>query len=150
MRRAIRPCVTGLLLLVLLTGCGRSIATRALGFTVTPDANDHTPVPVELVVAYDPELVPALLELTARQWFESRQQLLRDYPRGLRAHLWELVPGQNLPSEALPLERRGAAAAFVYADFRAPGAHRIRVDPYDRVVLRLTRDSVQLEGPQSR
>lgn len=146
MRRSIISHASVILLILLLVGCGRSIATRSLGFTVAPDANDHAPVPVELVVVYDGALVPQLLELSAREWFQGRQQLLRDHPRGLRAHLWELVPGQDLPMQELPLDRSGAAAAFVYADYRTPGAHRIRVDSYARVRLRLTAEEVQVEG----
>lgn len=146
MRRSIAAHATVILLILMLVGCGSSISTRSLGFTVAPDANDHAPVPVELVVVYDGTLVPQLLELSAREWFDGRQQLLRDHPRGVRTYLWELVPGQNFPMQALPLDRSGAAAAFVYADYRSPGAHRIRIDSYSKVRLQLTADEVLVEG----
>lgn len=131
--------------LFLLTSCGPSISTRALSFQVDPEANEQSPVPVELVVIYDPEVMPALLEMTARQWFEARRQLLLDHPRGIRSHLWELVPGQELPLQRLPLPRDGAVAALVYADYRSPGPHRVRVDTFRRVRLRLTPDELVLE-----
>ena len=141
----IRSSLCTLIVAVLLTGCGPTIETRALGFRVDPEANDRSPVPVELVVAYDPEIVPTLLEMTARQWFERKNQLLLDHPAGLRTHLWELVPGQVIPMEGLPVPRKGAVAAFVYADYRAPGPHRVRVDPFRRPLLRLTPVELVLE-----
>lgn len=137
-------CVA-LLFAALLGGCGPSIETKTLGFEVAPDANDRTPVPVELVVVYDEEVLPLLLELTARQWFEGREQLLLDHPRGVRSYLWELVPGQELPTMRLPMPRDGALAAVVYADYLSPGAHRVRIDPYRQVMLRLTAEELVVE-----
>ena len=103
-RRLLR-LAAGLIASLALTSCGPSIETRSLGFVVAPDANDQSPIPVELVVVYDEEVLPLLLELTARQWFEGRQQLLLDHPRGIRSYLWELVPGQELPTMRLPVPR---------------------------------------------
>lgn len=138
MRRAAAAVLLGLML----TGCGPSIATRSLGVVVEPGANNQSPVPVELVVVRDPEIVPLLLEMTARQWFDGRDQLLLDHPSGLRSHLWEFVPGQELPMQPLPVPSNGAVAAFVYADYFTPGPHRVRVDPYSRLLLRLTADEL--------
>ncbi|MEX2570225.1 MAG: hypothetical protein WD737_02900 [Gemmatimonadota bacterium] len=137
--------VAGLTLLLAVGACGPAIETRALGFSVDADANDRSPVPIELVVAYDPEVVPLLLELTARQWFERRSQLLLDHPTALRSELWELVPGQELPIERLPLPRDDAHAAVIYADYLTPGAHRIRIDPYRRVLVRVTREELVVD-----
>lgn len=132
-------------MLLVLSACGRAIETRMVGFEVAPEANDRSPVPVELVVVYDAEVLPLLLELTARQWFAARGQLLLDHPTGLRSQMWELVPGQELPMQRLPVARKGAHAAFVYADYLGPGAHRIRIDPYERVLVRLGADDLELE-----
>ncbi len=130
---------------LVVTACGPSIATRALGVTVDPGANNASPVPVELVVVYDPEILPLLLEMTARQWFDGRDQLLLDHPRGVRTQLWEFVPGQEMPMRRLPLPRDGAVAAFIYADYFTPGPHRVRIDPYSRILIRLTPDEVVVE-----
>jgi type VI secretion system protein len=130
---------------LLFAACGPSISTRAVAFSVDPEVNQRSPVPVELVVVYDNEVLPILLELTARQWFLSRQQLLLDHPRAIRSQLWELVPGQQLPMQRLPVPRDGAVAAFVYADYLTAGPHRVRVDPYARILLRLTPDELIVE-----
>lgn len=139
MRVARRSALT---LLLALTACGPSIATKSVAVVVEPGANNSSPVPVELVVVYDPEILPLLLEMTARQWFDGRAQLLLDHPTSLRTHLWEFVPGQELPMQRLPVPRDGAVAAFIYADYFTPGPHRVRIDPYSRVLLRLTADEL--------
>lgn len=139
--------ISGLILVLLaasLSACGPSISTKRVGFSVAREANDRSPVPVELVVVYDVEVLPVLLELSAREWFAARGQMLLDHPRAVRTQLWELVPGQEVPLQQLPVPRKGAIAAFVYADYLMPGPHRIRIDPYARALIHLTEESMVL------
>lgn len=110
-----------------------------------PEANNTSPVPVELVVAYDDELVKVLGAMTARDWFRQRAQLRQDNPRGLRTLAWEFVPGQSVPLQPLPVRRKKARGAFVFADFYAPGDHRVRVDPFKRILLTLREDGFSVD-----
>ncbi|HEX8272503.1 MAG TPA: hypothetical protein VF615_07595 [Longimicrobiaceae bacterium] len=119
--------------------------TGSMAVYVAPEANNTSPVPVELVVAYDDELVKVLAGMTARDWFRQRAQLRQDNPRGMRTLAWEFVPGQSVPLQPLRVPRKKAKGAFVFADFYAPGDHRVRVDPFKRILLTLREDGFSVD-----
>lgn len=130
--------------LLLAAGCGSPVRTRAFAVQVAPEANDRSPVPVALVVVYDPSLLETVAALTARDWFRQREQLARDFPGGFTALSWEFVPGQRVPLQPVRFRHRRARGAFVFADYAAPGDHRIRIDPYRRVTIRLLDDDLSV------
>ena len=141
----IAPALCAALLLAGAAGCRPAVKTGSMAVYVSPEANNTSPVPVELVVAYDDELVKVLSEMTARDWFRQRAQLRQDNPRGLRTLAWEFVPGQSVPLQPLEVKRRKARGAFVFADFYAPGDHRVRVDPFKRILLTLREDGFSVD-----
>lgn len=126
-----------LALLIGLVGCGPKIHTKSFYVKVVDDANDRSPVPVEFVLAKDEEATTALAALSARDWFDRRDQILLDNPDRIQSHLWEFVPGQDFPLTELPFSRKGAVALFIFAAYLNPGTHRARVDPMEVVDLRL-------------
>lgn len=135
------------LLLVTLSGClpgflpgvsgGPEVATRGFEVVAAPDANQESPVPVDLVLLGSEPLVALIAGLTARQWFDQRSQLLRDHPKDLDYRGWEFVPGQVATIDEFPFESRRGVALFVFADYLSEGAHRVRVDPLEKFRLRL-------------
>lgn len=152
--RLVPPAVRGFwgtlplcLILVLLSGClpgflpgvggGPEVATRSLEVIAAPDANQESPVPVDLVLLRSEPLVALIAGLTARQWFDQRSQLLRDHPKDLDYRAWEFVPGQVATIDEFPFESRKGVALFVFADYLSEGAHRVRVDPLEKFRLRL-------------
>lgn len=134
----------GLALAAGAAGC-RPVKTRAIAVYASPEANRESPVPVELVVAYDDETVKVLSGMTARDWFRQRAQLRQDNPRGLRSVAWEFVPGQSVPLRPLGVQRKKAKGAFVFADYYAPGDHRVRVDPFKRILITLREDGFSVD-----
>lgn len=90
-------------------------------------ANDNSPVAVDLVMVHEEPLVEQILALTAQEWFDQRDQLRVDHPRGLTVFSWEVVPGQTLTA---PVRGEQAAwAGIVFTKYQTPGPHRLRVDP---------------------
>ena len=141
--------VAALLLLFLASqpGCGVAARTRSLfggdlkmAVMISPELNQNAPVAVDLVVVYDKALVKKLQELSAREWFLERDQLLRDFPKGFDRWGWEWVPGQEVPEQTMTF-RLGASGAFLFADYLGPGAHRQAVDPHEHFLLELGTDS---------
>jgi type VI secretion system protein len=127
-------------------GCG--VATRArslLGGRVdvrvalSETANRNHPVAADLVVVRDPELLERLLGMSAREWFRQRDQIQRDFLPGkdLDVWSWEWVPGQRVPEQEIPLAA-GAEGGIVFADYRTPGAHRARFNPFSDVFIQFT------------
>lgn len=129
-----------------LAGCipfvgGSPVQLRGYALSAAPAANDSSPVAVDVVVVTDRALVAPVSKLSAADWFATRGQLLLDNPRGLAVTSLEPVPGQALPFQRLRWKGT-AQAAFVFAGYAAPGHHRVRVDPYPWITIRLADDSV--------
>lgn len=113
-----------------------------LQVVIAPKSNKNSPIPVAFVAVNDPKLFQKLGEMTAKQWFEQREQLHRDYPSGdaFTEWEWEYVPGQSPPPVVIQVDGR-AIGAMIFANYRVAGDHRFRVGPQRRM-----RISLQDEG----
>jgi len=88
---------------------------------VSPAANSNNPIPMDLVMVLDKKLVKEVAKLTAKDWFERRVQVQRDYPNLTEVIPWELVPGQHTGSISIDMNVK-TQGAF---SFRAiPGPRR--------------------------
>lgn len=139
---AILVVVAGLL------GCGSSptYVRYQIDFQLTRRANQNSPVAVALVVAKDQKFFENVAgKLTAKQWFEQREQLHRDDPSGhhFTEWKWEYVPGNPPPSQVISIES-DAVAAVIFANYRAPGEHRVRVPPARRLLIDLGDEDVMV------
>ena len=121
--------------LAVAAGCGGGLKTREYSIDVHPQANAHSPVRVEMVAVYDRKMLAEVAGLPAGDWFRRRAQFERDYPDGWRSMRWEFVPGQGVALHRLELSRRGARALLLWADYAEEGPHRVRLDPFKRVVI---------------
>ncbi|GBC62151.1 hypothetical protein DENIS_3114 [Desulfonema ishimotonii] len=150
-KAAKNPCsgpawlVTLLLLTGILISCGIGVRTRALfgddlavSVSLSPEANLNSPVALELVLIYNEKMMAYLSEKTARQWFEERKQIRRDYieNQDFNAWYWEWVPGQDVPDQEIPLTPR-AVGGIIFADYLSPGNHRARFDPFKDIRIHL-------------
>ncbi len=116
-------------------GCGLVSFTQGmfggrlpLEVTVAAAANQGSAVAVEVLVVYDKKVLDKILALPARTWFETASQYERDFPASFERSRWEWVPGQQVARQEIEY-RAGAKAAVIFADYLAPGAHRLRLDP---------------------
>ncbi|WP_454712745.1 hypothetical protein [Cupriavidus nantongensis] len=148
MRLALRWLAT-LWLAALLGGCaaaswlgfkGDKVNWKQVTLTAADDANGNSPVAVDVVLVSDAALQARLAELPAAKWFAGRGDLGSTYPGALRYRSWELVPGQRLEIAAQALQGPRVAAAFVFANYQAPGAHRARIEQFNGTL------AVQLDG----
>ena len=113
---------------------------------VSQEVNQRSPVAVDLLVIYDQTLLDQILEMTAKDWFEQREQFQRDFPDGYKSWEWEWVPGQAVPPQKLPLHARRVKGGVLFADYSAPGAHRAPIDLRKPVTIVLGRDSFSLSN----
>jgi type VI secretion system protein len=115
-----------------------------LEVTLTPRANQNSPVAVSFVVAKEEKFFENVVtKLTAKQWFEQREQLHRDDPSGQRftEWEWEYVPGSPPPPVVIEVDGN-AVAAMIFANYRAPGDHRIRITPAKKLRIELGDEDV--------
>jgi type VI secretion system protein len=151
-RREGRAALVATALMLTLGGClwgGGPVKLRGYSVASGEEANDRSPVAVDVVVVTDRALVEPVSKLAAGDWFAARRQMLLDHPRGLQVTSLEPVPGQRLPWQRVRW-RGKAVAAFVFAAYPTPGDHRVRVDPYPWIVIHLTADSLAVAHPRRR
>ncbi len=140
-------------LLIAASSCGIGVRTRAMlggklrvKVEIAENVNLNSPIAVDLVVVYEEKLQERLLVTTSREWFENKEQIKRDYMEGegLDFWSWEWVPGQQVPVQKFPL-KPSAEAAFIFADYLTPGAHRYRIDPFESVSIKLNENEYKVE-----
>lgn len=114
---------------------GPRIALSDLRLEVAREANDNTPLRVELVAPRDEELLATLLGLSAAQWFDPLANYRRDHPDTLRSWDYELPPGATLHLKPAPFAGAKAAGLVLFANYKGKGAYRLRLDTYRRAVV---------------
>jgi type VI secretion system protein len=123
-----RPAVFPALLLslgVTASACAPGLLKATI--SVDPEANGNTPVSLSVIVVYEKAVVPKLMELSAKQWFQQREQFLRDHPKEMEENLWEFVPGQQVPPFNRKL-KKAPKQGIIFANYRSPGTHRYLFD----------------------
>lgn len=123
----------------LTTGCVKlspDVYLETIALTVADRANENNPVAVDLLVVNEEALLEEILKLSARDWFQKRPQYIRDFPTGIDLKSWELVPGSSVPPTEIDVRRR-ARGAVVFANYYAPGPHRLRLPDQSKVRLLL-------------
>jgi type VI secretion system protein len=151
----VRGAVLALCLVVaaLSQGCGIGVKTRALvggkvkvQVFVSQNANQNNPVAVDLLMVYDKNLLKELTRMSAKEWFEKREQIRRDYSEGtgFDAWEWEWVPGQNVNLQELPL-KPAAIGGLVFANYLTNGVHRGRFDPHTSVAMNFLETTFTVE-----
>jgi type VI secretion system protein len=154
-KRSARIPTVGILLLAAsgMVGCDVGVRTRALfgqevkiQVVVAPRANQDHPIAVDLLRVYDGNLLAELLKLSAGEWFEKREQFKRDYPEkvGFESWEWEWTPGQSVPILTVPLDAL-ARGGIIFANYFTKGAHRVRVDPNESILINLRADGFSVE-----
>lgn len=141
-RRAARLMIT--LCLAGLAGCsmlfpsGDKVKWDELTLVASNDANNDSPVAVDVVFVADQAMLARIAELPASKWFAARTDLVGTFPNAIRYQSWELVPGQQLVVPGEKLRGPRVAGVFVFADYPGPGAHRVRVERFNgRLVVQL-------------
>ncbi len=112
---------------------------------VATAANHNAPVPVAVVAVLDRKLLDKVLDMTAAQWFAKREQLRRDFPAGdaFEEWEWEFVPGQTPPMAVIEVDR-DALGAVIFANYRTPGEHRVRIGPQRKLRIDLGEDDISV------
>jgi type VI secretion system protein len=138
-----------------LTGCGifgssgEKVSWSQMTLTASDDLNNNAPVAVDVVLVSDRTLLDRIADLPASKWFSARADLAATFPKGLRYRSWEMVPGQRLEVPGDTFSGPRVAAAFVFANYQGPGAHRVRIDTFSgRMVVLLNGTAFTVSATQ--
>jgi hypothetical protein len=113
------------------------VLTRSFVIAATADANDNAPTTVDAVMIYNATMLPTVVGMTAKQWFDRRDQMRNDFPGGFEMREWEVVPGAQVDVSKLPF-RSGGLGLVLFANYPGAGDHRARLDGWKkpRILLR--------------
>jgi type VI secretion system protein len=134
-----------LAVVVALSGCGSfarpgGIKTGEIIVTAALDANENSPVAVDVVLVYDPAVIEKLVSLPAATWFAEREQFLRDAPDGIDVLRHEIVPGTTQTITVSNVQRLKASGAVIFVNYLNDGEHRLRIDALETVRLQLLKE----------
>ena len=117
-----------------------------VNFRISENANNGNPVALDLVMVSDKKLLEKLQEMTAEEWFKSKEQIKLDYPKKGQVEVksWEWVPEQLVPVNEItvPADIRGG---IVFANYFKPGAHRAVVNPRKHFTIKLGQEKLEIE-----
>lgn len=138
-------------LLILLSGCstpgflrsavqwvspdGEKLEWHSLRLQPHPNANQNSPVAIDLVLALDQIAADKLDTMTGPQWHLQRDGLMGALQGQLVVRRFELTPGDGvvIPEDSLPKER--AIRVYVFASLREEVLGRLRLNPRVRQVI---------------
>lgn len=115
---------------------GRSAMKFSFQVNVVPDANENFPIPMDLVTIADKKVIGEVGKLTAKDWFDRRMQIIRDFQGKVEVASWEWVPGQHAGPISVAIGPK-TRVAYVFANYRNGGGHRALVNVKTPVVINL-------------
>ncbi len=95
-----------------------------VNFKVAKNVNGNSPIAVRLVIIYDDGVMGEVSKMTADQFFEQESQLKKDHANDMDVVSWEVVPGQEMDSEAINPTKAYGKGGFVFARYGTPDVHR--------------------------
>jgi type VI secretion system protein len=135
--RALRGVLLALCVSGLVAGCstpsflsfkGDKVRWDRVTLVADDDVNNNSPLAVDVVFVTDDAMLARIAELPASKWFASRADLANTFPKSLQYKSWELVPGQRIELSGDSFGRPRVEAAFLFANYTDPGAHRVRIE----------------------
>ncbi len=136
--------------------CGIAAKTRAaikgdlkMYVNIAPKINSDNPLPVDVVWVYDEELLKELLKLSAKAWFEKKEQFKRDFPsnEAFEVWPWEWTPGQKVAVQKIPIKAK-SKGGIIFANYLIDGDHRARVDPAQDFQIDFSKESFSVKEPE--
>ncbi len=120
--------------------------TQALNMAVRvePDANGGFPAAISVVLVYGQMALTKIKAMPARQWFDERKQLKRDFPEcsGFVAFDWEWVPGRYV-SPITVMVPPEVLEVFLFSNYLSKGDHRVAVNVVKGINLKLLKEEAE-------
>ncbi len=112
--------------------------------SVTDKANDGKPLNVDFVAVRNDKLVKKIEALSASQWFEQKQQLLKENHDNLIVWPVKMLPGSQITVKNVPISGKPADSLILFAGYKSKGAHRLILNDIRHPKLEFRDDDVYL------
>ncbi|MGE4244022.1 hypothetical protein [Ramlibacter sp.] len=100
---------------------------KSLTITAADDANQNSPVAIDVVFVREQTLVEQLATTPASRWFAARGDIVKSFPEGISVLSYELVPRQSIRVPFESFKDQKAWAVLAFASYPPPGDHRERM-----------------------
>jgi len=101
------------------------------------NANMGSPVVVDIVSAYDDQLVRALESSAASDWFASKKKYIDQFEGKIFVISREIAPGNQIQLEYTTEIDEKPIATFIFASYDSAGEGRIKVEKFEPLVIKL-------------
>jgi type VI secretion system protein len=108
--------------------------------------NNGAPVAVDLVLVFDKKPLAVLGALRASEWFNNRQDLLRQYPSHLKVTSWEIVPGQMIQPTNVSEDQGKLVAVLIFANYLGERSFRADASSMQNIRVRLSKDDFSISA----
>jgi type VI secretion system protein len=106
-------------------------------FKATDDVNDTSPITVNIVIPYKPDLMQELSKMDADAYFQKVEQIKSDNAGKIDVFSWDLIRGQRLDDVPINPSKVTGEGVLVFARYSSPGPHRIAVADDKEVIILL-------------
>ncbi len=138
---------------VVLAGCGGDAVVSAVksaislqpakvwlekvSFKASDDVNDTSPVTVNIVIPYKPDLMADLSKMDADTYFKKVDQIKSDNAGQIDVFSWDIIRGQRLDNVPITPSKVTGEGVLVFARYSSPGPHRIAVGDDKEIIIQL-------------
>lgn len=122
-------------------GSRTKIKLKTISFSASMQANDNYATHVHLVLLFDPHMISEFLKMSSSDYFKDQKykQLQRDHTSTINIFSYQVPPEAKIGP--VKLDYSGSpVAGFVFAHYRTPGDHRIRIGEDRHLMIMLDRN----------
>lgn len=123
---------------------GLASGKLSLEVTISPAANENSPVAVDVLLIKDKTLLKTIQGMTAGEWFSRKAQMRPRMPKALEMQQWEWVPGQQIRIEPLPVGS-DVKGVVLFAKYATPGPHIALIPSRGRVCVSLNEQDLSID-----
>lgn len=101
------------------------------------NANMGSPIVVDIVSAYDGQLVKVLESSAASDWFASKNKYIEQFTGNIFVISREIAPGNQIQLEYTTETEEKPIATFIFASYDSPGEHRVKKEKFKPLIIKL-------------
>jgi type VI secretion system protein len=96
-----------------------------------------SPVVVDIVSAYEGQLVKILESYSASEWFSSKNKYVDQFKGKIFVISREIAPGNQMQLEYTTETEEKPIATFIFAAYDSPGDHRVKLEKFRPLIIKL-------------
>ncbi|MGB7291637.1 MAG: hypothetical protein WBD99_05655 [Thermodesulfobacteriota bacterium] len=101
------------------------------------NANMGSAVVVDIISAYDDQLVKVLESSAASDWFASKGKYIDQFKGNIFTISRQIAPGNQIQLEYTTETEEKPIATFIFASYDSPGEHRVKVEKFKPLIIKL-------------